>query len=273
MSIDESLKFGWAKRMLDESKTKWCGILDLKLKKQGGLKYLLKCNFNAKEVCDSARLNDFYRKILTLYTKCAEPGKDPTEASKERGQIVNNNRFIHVGGKSCFMRELKEKDADLVSHFIDSEGMPLDYTQIQNRHNLVELTYMEYRQIISAIPRLWKMDMNETKTPLIEKPSLYINRKWTKETLIQNRREEATALKKWDQIIETRDDDFWECTFTLIRAITKETNMQQFQFRVVHRILATNSRLYKYGKKESPNCDICSTTEDTIEHSLLQCQH
>ena len=270
-TTDESLKFGWAKRMLDEGNTKWCGILDYKLKKFGGLKYLLKCNFDENEVAKSGKINEFYSKILALYAKLAETGKNPNDAQKERGQIINNNRFIKIGRKTCFFNELKENRADIVANFLDIEGKPLPYDEIKTRHNLAKMNYLTYRQIISAIPGDWKMDMNEFKTPQIEIPSLYTNRQWAKQTLIQNRREEATALKTWDEIMEPKDDKFWERTFGLIRAVTKETKMQQFQFRIVHRILATNSRLHKYGKKESPNCHACPAVKDTVEHALLEC--
>ena len=270
-TIDESLKFGWAKRMLDEEKTKWCGILDLKLQRYGGLKYLLKCNFDAKEVTDSAKLNGFYTKILTMYAKLAEPCRNPNDAPKERGQIINNNRFIKIGQKTCFFKELKENGADIIANFVDMEGKSLQFDEIKTRHNLNKLTYLSYRQIISAIPGDWKMDMNESKTPLIETPSLYMNRHWAKQTIIQNKREEPIALSKWDEIIEPKDDKFWEKTFGLIRAISKETNLQQFQFRIVHRILATNARLHKYGKKQSPMCHTCPTIKDTIEHAMLEC--
>lgn len=270
-SIDDSLKFGWAKRLLDPKKTKWCGILDLKVKKYGGIKYLLKCNFDVANIIKTVKLDEFYQKILTIYADNAQPCKQPNSAQKYRSQIINNNKEIKAGRKCFQLMELKEKEADQIHNFLDKEGKPFGYQDMKAKYRLEKLDFMTHCQIISSIPKHWKFDMYLEKTAMIEEPDLHVNRKFVKNSLILQRKEEPTALQKWDQIIGTKDDEYWEKTFSAIRAITKETKLQQFQFKIVHRILATNSKLFKYKIADTPMCYLCPNTEDTLEHALFEC--
>ncbi len=67
----------------------------------------------------------------------------------------------------------------------------------------------------------------------------------------------------------------WKKYYALPRKITKYVKMQEFQYKVLHRILPTNHRLFKMKKKgipsvESPNCRLCGQDE-TLTHMLLYC--
>ena len=44
-----------------------------------------------------------------------------------------------------------------------------------------------------------------------------------------------------------------------------------FQFRILHRILATNKKLSLYGIKDSDKCDFCGLEPETILHLFCEC--
>ena len=44
-----------------------------------------------------------------------------------------------------------------------------------------------------------------------------------------------------------------------------------FQFKLLHRILPTNSYLYKCNLKETELCNFCQETKETILHLFLEC--
>ena len=47
---------------------------------------------------------------------------------------------------------------------------------------------------------------------------------------------------------------------------TKSSKLQWFQYRIIHRILGTNSLLYKINQKPNDKCSFCLKEVETIEH-------
>ena len=57
---------------------------------------------------------------------------------------------------------------------------------------------------------------------------------------------------KWEQAVHTNiviAD--WSFIYCISFSFTKDTNLQDFQYKLIHRILITNSFLYKCGLKET----------------------
>jgi hypothetical protein len=56
-------------------------------------------------------------------------------------------------------------------------------------------------------------------------------------------------------------------SFTVyIFSVTKDTKLLDFQYKLIHRILITNSFLYKCGLKETELCTICTETKESLVH-------
>jgi hypothetical protein len=64
----------------------------------------------------------------------------------------------------------------------------------------------------------------------------------------------------------------WKNIFSIPFSITKDASIQWFQIRIIHRILGTNSLLYKINYKDAPTCNFCNSEEETIEHLFWQCK-
>ena len=46
-----------------------------------------------------------------------------------------------------------------------------------------------------------------------------------------------------------------------------------FQYKLIHRILITNSFLYKYGLKETELCTFCTETKESLVHIFGECNY
>ena len=53
--------------------------------------------------------------------------------------------------------------------------------------------------------------------------------------------------------------------------VTLENKLRCFQYKIIHNILPTNSRLHKMKLKISPSCDHCSSPYETLSHLLYEC--
>ena len=74
-------------------------------------------------------------------------------------------------------------------------------------------------------------------------------------------------------------ENFWERklgdkineeTWSNIFSSTKETKLQEFQWKIVHNIFPTNILLSKIGIKNSEKCESCGVT-DYLEHFFIDC--
>ena len=63
----------------------------------------------------------------------------------------------------------------------------------------------------------------------------------------------------------------WESTYSLSFWSTKETKLREFQFKLLHRRIATNDFLYKIGIKQSDSCTFCGETTQNLVHLFWSC--
>ena len=61
--------------------------------------------------------------------------------------------------------------------------------------------------------------------------------------------------------------DIYELPFK----VTMENKLRCFQYKVVHKILPTNSKLYKMKLRASPSCDRCNHPHENLFHLLYEC--
>ena len=58
----------------------------------------------------------------------------------------------------------------------------------------------------------------------------------------------------------------WEKTYILPFLCTKETKLRIFQFKLLHRRIATNSFLYKIEVKDTDKCFFCKSETECLIH-------
>ena len=63
-----------------------------------------------------------------------------------------------------------------------------------------------------------------------------------------------------------------EGTMHDIRQATGNTYLQTFHYRIINRIISTNTFLYRIGKFESPMCTFCNEDSETLYHILWECK-
>ena len=82
--------------------------------------------------------------------------------------------------------------------------------------------------------------------------------------------EPVNCHTKWENNIETSTED-WHGIYSLSFCIAKDTKLQNFQFKLLHRILPVNSFLYKCGLKETELCTFCMETKENLLHLFWNC--
>ena len=58
-----------------------------------------------------------------------------------------------------------------------------------------------------------------------------------------------------------------------IRQVTSVAKYQSFQYKLTHRAIMLNERLYYLKIRESQHCDLCGIDKETYQHFFFDCQN
>ena len=65
----------------------------------------------------------------------------------------------------------------------------------------------------------------------------------------------------------------WENTYCLSSLCTRESKLRAFQFKFLHRKIATNDFLYKIGIKQIDSCSFCEEQKEALVHLFWTCKY
>jgi len=96
--------------------------------------------------------------------------------------------------------------------------------------------------------------------------------KYTYTMIIKNLPYNIKGKPKWENSFRKQiDHQEWAKIFTLPKEITLDSQTRIFQYKIIHRILPTNSLLYTYTIRDNPWCDLCPNVMENIEHTFHIC--
>ena len=77
---------------------------------------------------------------------------------------------------------------------------------------------------------------------------------------------------KWENIFNIAvNHNWWQRHYKIPFQVTHDTKLQWLQYRITHRILGTNSYLFKIRYINSDVCSFCSREKETIKHLFWDC--
>ena len=81
------------------------------------------------------------------------------------------------------------------------------------------------------------------------------------------------SQSKWlsDCISQSVDHIDWRSSYGLAFLCTRESKLRTFQFKFLHRRIATNSYLFKIGISSDNHCSFCKEHNETILHLFWEC--
>ena len=80
------------------------------------------------------------------------------------------------------------------------------------------------------------------------------------------------AIPKWNNDLKTeisRED--WKIIYKQNFQFVEDPKLKNLQFRILHRIYFTNSKLFKCKLIETELCSFCNNTKETILHLFFEC--
>ncbi len=80
---------------------------------------------------------------------------------------------------------------------------------------------------------------------------------------------QPSCINKWT--VENVEQTLRKNIFCSAFHTTRETKLQSFQYRILHRTIICRKKLYNMKLVDSPNCLYCNNIDD-IKHFLLSCE-
>ena len=81
------------------------------------------------------------------------------------------------------------------------------------------------------------------------------------------------SQQKWLTDCHQNDVDSinWRDSYQLASRYTKSTRILEFQYKFLHRRIATNDFLTKIGVRDDPNCSFCNEEQKKLLHLFWSC--
>jgi hypothetical protein len=275
-----ALNISWIKRYLisNQYTSQWGNLVNNVLKQVGG-KFIFSCNLKHTDVVHLNIKSEFWRHVITSW--CSYNYIEKIQVEDLKQQIIWMNSQIRVANKPLKIISLIHNQFSRMDQLYE-QGLLLDRNMLNLIYD-IELSVMQYNSIISAIPRLWHRYMREEHTDnnrdkditnvklskIIALPQKLVS-KQVYVDLIKTNFQGLDLKLKWTQYLDNENiDNDW---FLHIEKITIDNVMRSFQFKILHRIIYFNDKLYLFRLVNNSECDFCKEYIDSIEHRFWQCR-
>ena len=269
-----SLKMTWINKLLDPLNiSPWKTLLIDQYNKYGADKIWLMTPEGINKV--SSKFNSFWKDIFLNWNILNNTPDITPEGIMKQSIWLNNN--LKISNKTIFYQKWCDAGIYFICDLLDENSEFLTLENFCTRYNL-DVNFLEYHSVIHMIPNTWKeLIANSEKITQVtnenyeyvkknKKSCQYFCQKFVNRHAVRPSKQE----EKWDRDLNTNIEN-WEMLYTMPFKCTKNNKLLMFQFKILHRTLATNAVLHRYGLKETHMCDFCNETKETICHLFWEC--
>ena len=273
VAIINTLKIKWIKKCQSNSETK-CYIF---IKNILDIGKVLNCGISYCTELVQKLKNPFWKDVLKSYIMYVNKLEIENLDQVLNMPLFYNDKFHQ--NDMFYIKSLYNRGIRLVKDIIDKEGKFVSIKYLENitGEKINILNYFSLMSAIKTYMKTLKLDFNEafiSTHPCLncyaEKiiTTNYFNKDVYK-TFKQNN-DIPSSQNKWISLYENLNID-WKYVYSFIFKCKKDTYSQWFQLRINHRILGTNSLLFKMKITDNPLCSFCNLSEETLEHLFYKC--
>ena len=279
-SFVKSLKIMWLKSLLNcNYESDWKSLINVILPSLSE-KNFWSLNQKSLHSFSSKINNPFWKDVINAW---GDYIGDPLELMEFLHQPLWNNNFIKIANKPVYWKRWVDAEIFYIYDILKNDGSFLSYTEFSQKFN-VRSNFIDYFSIVSAIPKSWTKTFKETlkndPTYLTNPSNLskFLASKDDSKSVYNNfiKRIVMPTIKsaeKWEKVLALNEKIQWRKIYGLPFSCVKETKIQCFQYKLLHRILPSNKFLYQIRYMDNPNCSFCGNEDETLEHLFFQCQH
>ena len=198
-----------------------------------------------------------------------------------KAQNLWQNTLIRVGNKPIHHKSWSSKGVRNVGHLMKDSAHFLSFEDFTERFN-IKTNFLTFQGVISAIKVLWKSNeenLHNITTNYQTFTDIFLKARQPNrlayETLAgKKQKKPVEAQRKWiaDCRVETQENIDWDTVYrSPLISVHKDLKTNFFQFKLLHRRLATNSFLTKINLKDNEQCTFCQKDTETLIHLFWTC--
>lgn len=225
----------------------------------------------------------FWSQTYDIWSKVRK--KKPENTFEMVREILWYNSYITANGETLLSAPWAEAGIRYIKDIMQDDTF-MSHTQISAKYN-VDCTFIDVLRIRMGIPLEWREKIAEqgyrdrpnatdhlfhleSTTTAVDFRTL--SAKFLYAMLIENLLRIPAGVKKWNDRCERADLPVpdWALIHTRPYRVLRDTKMQAFCYRVIHRYIPCNVYLTKITILTSEVCHYCKEKDD-ISHFLLLC--
>ena len=258
-------KIKWVEKLCIPNK--WNALIRRQLQKVGGIEYLINCNFDIEAL--PIRLRKFWTEVLCIFQNinCTEK---VTNIHDIKTQIINNNQYVLIGGKSFFKQKLVDAEIDKVEDWIHWNNTWKSWENLKEK--CPSLTCMEYNQIKSAVPKHWIKILQQRVNWGADRQILISEKMQIKQLLNNTRIQKPTCVEVWENEQKNNIKQYinWVDQYSAFQKVFVEPRLKSFQYLLMNKRITTKKERMRYKLIDKNECHFCKKEED-FDHMFLEC--
>ena len=268
-----SIKASWIKRYINkENKGAWKFFIEQKIKQYGN-EFIFECNVSKNEI------NTFFPQNTFMNDVCSSWFYIQSEHNKNEmnlKDIVWNNAEIKIDNKLVYYKTWHDKGILYIEHLYDYRKKDFyTYEDFKNIYGIKNTDYLKYHMLKNNIPKYF-LDRLKTNTIHMEYQDTLlkkVNKSNAINKLMYNiqldEKNSNTNEEKWAREIDTILN--WKKIYMIPFKSTTDVTLRNFQYKFLHRLITTNTMLFKFNLCDSNLCDLCCSNIETLHHLFWEC--
>ena len=242
--------------------------------------HYLKCNVDPLAI--SQNMPNFYKEVLSAWFSLK---KKPFLVNEIQREVLWYNKYITINKKSIFKKKMYENGVVFLNDILDDANKLLNYAAFTMKFGNCISEY-DYMCLRDAIPHEWRNTLTtNTHLQLIPdlemvhitlgennlKPVLFTKSKHIYWLLYNQNITTPTCKQSWfEKHFVAFNDKTWKNIYTLAKYLTQDTKLVEFQFKIIHRVYATDSYVAKFDETVNETCIKCDQINN-IPHFFVDC--
>ena len=274
INYNKAMKLTWISRLLNTDQSQWVNVFE----SDTGLKVKDLFRFGGEYAKTQVVIkNDFWGEVLQYWGEYNKtiPVKNTKNIALSKLWFNNN---IQIDKKSVFYQQYAANSIFYINDLLENNHSFYTYNSFITKFN-INTNFLEFASLINAVKSFLNRYHLEVGSKILGPVipfgcDIFMNNKSPNKSIYQNLIKNNVTSSAQAKFIANgfRIEDFeWKYFYTLPFKCTSDTSIHWLQFRIIHRILATNSLLFKIGITESELCTFCNTDKETIEHLFYDC--
>ena len=267
-SYVKAQKCSWIKRLMSNSVTK--SYLESLIPVP--LEIFVRCN--VKLANESFNLPKFYNQVFNCWFNLNE---EPNSANEVLQEYICLNKFIEINNKMVLDEEFIRPKTLKIGDIVKNNGRFLTHEEFQRKFNR-RINWLKLHSVTLAIPNKWRQILNMNTSfeniEICETRITMLNNVSSKKcywSLVKKVITKPTCINSWDAKGFVFNDETWKKLFLLPKFTTYNIKITMLQYKILHRIYASKSKVSKFVPEISGKCEYCNI-EKNIVHTFYECE-